>query len=31
MPAPERNTAVYQSFEELGFTVQYLRTLYRKK
>ena len=31
MPAPERNTLVYKSFEELGFTVQYLRKLYRKK
>ena len=30
MPAPGRNTPVYKSFEELGFTVQYLRKLYRK-
>ena len=30
MPAPARDTPVYQSFEELGFKVQYSRKLYRK-
>jgi hypothetical protein len=30
MPSPERNTPVYQSFAELGFSVEYPRKLYRK-
>jgi len=30
MPSPKRDTLVYHSFKELGFTVQYLRKLYRK-
>ncbi|HRH61294.1 MAG TPA: SMI1/KNR4 family protein [Chitinophagaceae bacterium] len=31
VPSPERNTPIYQSFAELGFRVEYLRKLYRKK
>jgi len=30
MPSPERNTPIYTSFTELGFTVEYPRKLYRK-
>lgn len=30
MPAPGRDTAIYKSFAELGFTVAYSRKLYRK-
>lgn len=30
VPSPERNTLIYKQFNELGFTVEYLRKLYRK-
>ena len=30
-PSPQSNTPVYQSYAELGFTVNYLRKLYWKK
>jgi hypothetical protein len=31
VPSPQRDTPIYQSFNELGFKVEYLRKLYRKK
>jgi len=30
-PSPQRDTSIYQSFAGLGFKVEYLRKLYRKK
>lgn len=30
-PSPERNTAIYHFYTDLGFRVEYLRSLYRKK